>query len=129
MLLRRFLIFEQLQSLEELKRKENELKAQGALNESKVAEMQAEAKAKMIEHEAHVEEQANHRKSRMEARMKAKRIKKKNALKRKHEEVRIQATLWANVAVIIVRAIFIGAFLFYCLLLNHSFSNKPKQDY
>ena len=69
----------QLQSSEELKRKENELKAQGALNESKVAEMQAEAKAKMIEHEAHVEEQANHRKSRMEARMKAKRSKKKNA--------------------------------------------------
>ena len=30
--------------------------------------------------------------------------------------------------VIIVRVIFIGSFLFYCLLYNHSFSNKPKQD-
>ena len=31
--------------------------------------------------------------------------------------------------VIIVRRIFIRSFLFYCLLLNHSFSNKPKTRY
>ena len=37
-----------------------------------------------------------------------------------------KATLWANVAVIHVRIIFIGAFLFYCLLLNHSFPTNPN---
>ena len=35
----------------------------------------------------------------------------------------------SNVAVIIVRIVFISSFLFYCLLLKHNFSNKPKQDY
>ena len=35
----------------------------------------------------------------------------------------------SNVAVIIVRVLFISAFLSYCLLLNHSFSTNTKQDY
>ena len=30
--------------------------------------------------------------------------------------------------VIIVRIVFIGSFLFYCLFLNHSFTTNPKQD-
>ena len=47
--------------------------------------MLKEAKAAMIAHESHVEEQTTKRKARMEARMKAKRLAKKNALKRKHE--------------------------------------------
>ena len=34
----------------------------------------------------------------------------------------------SNVAVIIVRIVFLSAFLFYCLLCSHSFPNKPKQD-
>ena len=34
----------------------------------------------------------------------------------------------SNVAVIIVGKVCISSFLFDCLLLNHSFSNKPKQD-
>jgi len=38
-----------------------------------------------------------------------------------------KATLWANVAVIIVRVIFISSFLFYCLLLNHSFQTNPNK--
>ena len=33
----------------------------------------------------------------------------------------------SNVAVIIVRTVFIGAFLFYCLLLNHSFPTNPNK--
>ena len=33
----------------------------------------------------------------------------------------------SNVAVIIVKSIFISAFLFYCLLLNHSFSTNPNK--
>ena len=33
----------------------------------------------------------------------------------------------SNVAVIIVRIIFIGSFLFYCLLLNHSFPTNPNR--
>ena len=33
----------------------------------------------------------------------------------------------SNVAVIIVRVIFISLFLFYCLLLNHSFSTNPNK--
>ena len=33
----------------------------------------------------------------------------------------------SNVAVIIVRIIFIGSFLFYCLLLNHSFQTNPNK--
>ena len=32
----------------------------------------------------------------------------------------------ANVAVIHVRIVFIGSFLFYCLLLNHSFQTNPN---
>ena len=32
----------------------------------------------------------------------------------------------SNVAVIIVRKVFIGSFLFYCLLLNHSFQTNPN---
>ena len=32
----------------------------------------------------------------------------------------------SNIAVIIVRRIFIGSFLFYCLLLNHSFPTNPN---
>ena len=32
----------------------------------------------------------------------------------------------SNVAVIIVRIVFISSFLFYCLLLNHSFKNNPN---
>ena len=32
----------------------------------------------------------------------------------------------SNVAVIIVRVIFISPFLFYCLLLNHSFQTNPN---
>ena len=32
----------------------------------------------------------------------------------------------SNVAVIIVRVIFISPFLFYCLLLNHSFPTNPN---
>ena len=32
----------------------------------------------------------------------------------------------SNVAVIHVRIVFIGAFLFYCLLLNHSFPTNPN---
>ena len=33
----------------------------------------------------------------------------------------------SNIAVIIVRIIFIGSFLFYCLLLNHSFPTNPNK--
>ena len=33
----------------------------------------------------------------------------------------------SNVAVIIVRIVFIGSFLFYCLLLNHSFQTNPNR--
>ena len=33
----------------------------------------------------------------------------------------------SNVAVIHVRIVFIGAFLFHCLLLNHSFQTKPNK--
>ena len=33
----------------------------------------------------------------------------------------------SNVAVIIVRIVFIGSFLFYCLLLNHSFPTNPNR--
>ena len=33
----------------------------------------------------------------------------------------------SNVAVIIVRIVFIGSFLFYCLLLNHSFQTNPNK--
>ena len=33
----------------------------------------------------------------------------------------------SNVAVIIVRVVFIGLFLFYCLLLNHSFQTNPNK--
>jgi pre-mRNA-splicing factor ATP-dependent RNA helicase DHX15/PRP43 len=33
----------------------------------------------------------------------------------------------SNVAVIIVKVDFIGSFLFYCLLLNHSFSTNPNK--
>ena len=33
----------------------------------------------------------------------------------------------SNVAVIIVRIVFISSFLFYCLLLNHSFPTNPQQ--
>ena len=43
--------------------------------------------------------------------------------------VSIQSDAVSNVAVIIIRTLFINAFLIYCLLLNHSFSNKPKQEY
>ena len=43
--------------------------------------------------------------------------------------VSIQSDAVSNVAVIIIRTLFINAFLFHCLLLNHSFSNKPKQEY
>ena len=32
----------------------------------------------------------------------------------------------SNVAVIVVRIIFISSFLFYCLLLNHSFPTNPN---
>ena len=32
----------------------------------------------------------------------------------------------SNVAVIIVRIVFISSFLFYCLLLNHGFKNNPN---
>merc|ERR1712166_1738258 len=32
----------------------------------------------------------------------------------------------SNVAVIHVRVVFIGSFLFYCLLLNHSFQTNPN---
>ena len=35
----------------------------------------------------------------------------------------------SNVAVIIVRILFIGSFLFCCLLLNHSFSTDPNSVY
>ena len=34
----------------------------------------------------------------------------------------------ANVAVIIVRVIFISSFFFYCLLLNHSFQTNPNSS-
>jgi hypothetical protein len=33
----------------------------------------------------------------------------------------------SNVAVIIVKVVFIGAFLFYCLLSNHSFQTNPNK--
>ena len=33
----------------------------------------------------------------------------------------------SNVAVIHVRIVFIGSFLFYCLLLNHSFQTNPNR--
>ena len=33
----------------------------------------------------------------------------------------------SNVAVIIVRIVFISSFLFYCLLLNHSFPTNPNR--
>ena len=32
----------------------------------------------------------------------------------------------SNVAAIIVRIVFIGSFLIYCLLLNHSFQTNPN---
>ena len=35
--------------------------------------------------------------------------------------------LWANVAIIIVRVLFISLFLFYCLLCNHSFQTNPNR--
>ena len=35
----------------------------------------------------------------------------------------------AGAAVIIVRTIFISAYLFYCLLLNHSFPTNPNSVY
>jgi hypothetical protein len=76
----------QLQSQEELNKKKEELQAQGRFNQGKADDMLQEAKAAMIAHESHVEEQTMKRKARMEARMKAKRLAKKNALKRKHED-------------------------------------------
>lgn len=76
----------QMQSKEALAKKAEELKAQGRLNQNQVDKMQAEAKAAMIAHESHQDEQASKRKQRMESRMKAKRQAKKNAMKRKHEE-------------------------------------------
>ena len=33
----------------------------------------------------------------------------------------------SNVAVIIVRTVFMNSFLFYCLLLNHSFQTNPNK--
>ena len=33
----------------------------------------------------------------------------------------------SNVAVIIVRIVFVSSFLFYCLLLNHSFQTNPNR--
>ena len=35
----------------------------------------------------------------------------------------------SNVAVIIVRIVFISSLLFYCLLLNHSFPTNPNRIY
>ena len=35
----------------------------------------------------------------------------------------------SNVAVIIDRIVFIGSFLFYCLLSNHSFQTNPNSAY
>ena len=41
--------------------------------------------------------------------------------------VSIQSDAGANVAVIIVRIVFIGSFYFYCLLSNHSFQINPNK--
>ena len=41
--------------------------------------------------------------------------------------VSIPSDTESNVAVIIVRIVFIGSFLFYCLLLNHSFPTNPNR--
>jgi len=41
-------------------------------------------------------------------------------------EVSIQSDAVSNVAVIIVRIVLINSFLFYCLLLNHSFPTNPN---
>jgi hypothetical protein len=40
--------------------------------------------------------------------------------------VSIQKRRRSNVAVIIVRIVFISAFIFYCLLCNHSFPTNPN---
>ena len=48
-------------------------------------------------------------------------------LKKNHMLVSIQSDAVSNVAVIIVRIVFIGSFLFYCLLLNHSFQTNPNR--
>ena len=44
-----------------------------------------------------------------------------------NEMVSIQCDAGANVAVIHVRILFISAFLFYCLLSNHSFPTNPNR--
>ena len=47
--------------------------------------------------------------------------------KTKNAKVSIQKRRRSNVAVIIVRIVFICSFLFYCLLLNHSFQTNPNR--
>ena len=52
-----------------------------------------------------------------------------NQLKKLHEESvtrTYKSDAVSNVAVIIVKLIFISAFLFYCLLCNHSFPTNPN---
>ena len=41
-------------------------------------------------------------------------------------EAKVSIQCDAVVAVIVVRIVFIGAFFFYCLLLNHSFQTNPN---
>ena len=47
--------------------------------------------------------------------------------KKKVSRSSIHSDAVSNVAVIIVRIVFISLFLFYCLLLNHSFQTNPNK--
>ena len=50
-----------------------------------------------------------------------------NHLRNCRKTVSIQSDAVSNVAVIIVRIVFISLFFFYCLLLNHSFPTNPNK--
>ena len=47
-------------------------------------------------------------------------------VQKKRDEGEYSKRRRSNIAVIIVEIIFIGSFLFYCLLLNHSFQTNPN---
>ena len=53
-------------------------------------------------------------------------IKTKLSQSETNDEGKYSKRCRSNIAVIIVRIIFISAFLFYCLLLNHSFPTNPN---
>ena len=116
-------------SQKEMKQKETEM---NALHDQILKETVQEHQTKhLVEMTQNIEQAVEHSTQELLQTLETKHMQETTRFKKEHES-NIQNGKYSkrrrsNVAVIIDRIVFIGPFLFYCLLCNHSFQTNPNR--